>query len=151
VKASFGGTLKPHVLLRAASILALLHALLNTFAGLLSGTSDNQAEVAVLNAMKALRFNAMGSSRTYWDFYFGFGLFLTVSMVLISALLWQIASLAKGEAAVARPFVGSICAAFIAFAIVSGLYFFIAPLVLEIVIAIILGLAFAELPRRQSH
>lgn len=151
MKANFGRTLKPHVLLRAASIPALLHALLNTFAGLLSGTSDNRAEVAVLIAMKALRFDAMGSSRTYRDFYFGFGLFLTVSMALISALLWQLASLAKTEAAIARPFVGSLCAAFIAFALVSGLYFFIAPLVLEIVVAIILGLAFAQLPRRQSQ
>lgn len=151
MKTSFGGTLRPHILLRAASILALLHALLNTFAGLLSGTSDNRAEVAVLNAMKALRFDAMGSSRTYWDFYFGFGLFLTVSMALISALLWQFASLAKTESAIARPLVGSLCAAFIAFAILSGLYFFIAPLVLEVFIAIILGLAFAELPRGQSQ
>ena len=98
--------MKPHVLLRMASALTLAHALLNSFAGLLSGTSKNQEEVSLLNAMKALHFDAMGSLRTYWDFYFGFGLFLTVNLLLLSALLWHLASLVKVEPAIARPFVG---------------------------------------------
>ena len=135
-----GEILKPYVLLRAASFLSMLHALLNTFAGLLSGTSSNQKEVAVLNAMKALQFDAMGSLRTYWDFYFGFGLFLTLNLLLISALLWQLASLVKTEPAIARPFIGLFCIAFVAFAILSGLYFFMAPLILEMFVAIILWL-----------
>jgi hypothetical protein len=134
---------KSHVLLRIASLLTLLHALLNTFAGLLSGTSKNQEEVNLLNAMKALQFDAMGSLRTYWDFYFGYGLFLTLNLLLISALLWQLASLVKTEPAIARPFIGSLGIAFLAFAVLSGLYFFIAPLILEILVAVLLGLAYA--------
>lgn len=140
--------LKPFALLRAASLLSFLHAILNAFAGLLSGTSGNQEEVTVLNAMKALQFDAMGSTRTYWDFYFGFGLFLTFNLLLISALLWQLAWLAKKEPEIARPFIGSFCVAFAAFAVLSGLYFFIAPLTLEILIAAILGLAYGFLRRR---
>jgi hypothetical protein len=73
------------------------HALLNAFAGLLSGTSKNDEEVALLDAMKALHFDAMGSLRTYWDFNFGFGLFLTVNLLLLSALLCQLASVVKTE------------------------------------------------------
>ena len=142
-----GERLKPYVLLRAASFLSMLHALLNTFAGLLSGTSSNQKEVAVLNAMKALQFDAMGSLRTYWDFYFGFGLFLTLNLLLISALLWQLASLVTTKPAIARPFIGLFCIAFVAFAILSGLYFFMAPLILEMFVAIILGLTYALLRR----
>ncbi len=142
--------LKPHVLLRVASLLSLVHALLNTFAGLLSGTSGNPDEVAVLDAMKALQFDAMGSPRTYWDFYFGFGLFMTISLGLISALLWQLASLADAEPAIVRPFVGSFCVAFVGYAVVSGLYFFIAPLMLEVVVAAILGITYAKLRRPLS-
>ena len=137
----------PHILLRSTSLLSLLHAVLNTFAGLLSGTSGNQEEVAVLTAMKTLQFDAMGSLRTYWDFYFGFGLFLTVNLLLASGLLWQLASLAKAEPAMARPFIASFCIAFAAFAVLSGLYFLIAPLILEILIAVILGLAYAHARR----
>jgi hypothetical protein len=134
---------KSHILLRIASLLTLLHALLNTFAGLLSGTSKNQEEVNLLNAMKALHFDAMGSLRTYWDFYFGFGLFLTFNLLVIAALLWQLASLAKTQPAIARPFIGTLGIAFFAFVILSGLYFFIYPLLLELLIAIILGFAYA--------
>ena len=137
--------MKPHVLLRATSALTFAHALLNSFAGLLSGTSKNQEEFSLLNAMKALHFDAMGSLRTYWDFYFGFGLFLTVNLLLISALLWQLASLAMAEPAIARPFVGLLCIAFLAFAVLSWLYFFIAPLIIEVIIALLLGLAYAFL------
>jgi hypothetical protein len=133
---------KPTILLRSASILALGHAVLNTFAGLLSGTSKNQEEVALLNAMKALHFDAMGSLRTYWDFYFGFGLFLTVNLLLLSALLWHLAAVVKTEPAMARPFIGLLCVAFLAFAVLSGVYFFIAPLIIEGMIAVLLGLAY---------
>jgi hypothetical protein len=133
---------KPLILLRSASVLTLGHALLNTFAGLLSGTSKHQEEVTVLNAMKALHFDAMGSLRTYWDFYFGFGLFLTVNLLLLSAVLWQLASVVNTEPAIARPFIGLLCIAFLAFAVLSGLYFFIAPLIIEGIVAVLLGLAY---------
>jgi hypothetical protein len=136
--------MKSHVLLRVASALTLAHALLNSFAGLLSGTSENQEEALLLNAMKALKFDAMGSLRTYWDFYFGFGVLLTVNLLLISALLWQLASLVKVAPAIARPFIGLLCIAFMAFAVLSGLYFFIAPLVIEVIVALLLGFACAS-------
>jgi hypothetical protein len=71
----------------------------------------------------ALHFDAMGSLRTYWDFYLGFGLYLTVNLLLLSALMWQLASVVKTEPAIARPFIGLLCIAFLAFAFLSSLYF----------------------------
>ena len=139
--------MKPQVLLRAASVLTLAHALLNSFAGLLSGTSKNQEEASLLTAMKSLHFDAMGSLRTYWDFYFGFGLFLTVNLLFLSALMWHLAALVKAESAIARPFVGLLCIAFLAFAVLSWQFFFIAPVVIEGIIAVLLGLAFASSQR----
>jgi hypothetical protein len=116
--------MNPNLLLRVAAALTFAHAMLNTFAGLLSGTSKNQEEVLLLNAMKALHFDALGSLRSYWDFYFGFGLFLTVNLLLLAVMMWQLASLAKVEQALARPFIGVVCIAFLVFAILSWLYFF---------------------------
>lgn len=140
--------MKPHLLLRAASVLTLAHALLNAFTGLLSGTSENNEEVVVLNSMKTLKFDAMGSLRTYWDFYFGFGLFLTVNLLLLSVLMWQLASLEETKSAMARPLVASMCLAFVAFAVASAQYFFIAPVLIEAAIALLLGLAYAYSRRR---
>jgi hypothetical protein len=39
--------------------------------------------------MKSIDFNANGSDRTYWDFFIGFGLFVTVLMVFASIVAWQ--------------------------------------------------------------
>jgi hypothetical protein len=136
--------MKPQILLRSASVLALIHAALHTFGGLLSAPSHGQEEVTLLTAMKSFHMDVMGSLRTYWDFYFGFGLFLTVSLVVLAVFLWQLAALAKTEPTKARPFIGTLCAAFVAFVILSWCYFFVAPLVTEAVIAILIGLAYAS-------
>jgi hypothetical protein len=142
--------MKPRTLLRTASVLALVHALLNAFAGLLSGTSKAEDEMVVLDAMKALRFDAMGSMRTYWDFYFGFGVFLTAKLMLLSAVMWQLAALAETAPGTTRTFIASLCIGFLVFAALSSLYFFIAPVVIQVIIAVVLGLAYIA-ARRRAH
>jgi hypothetical protein len=143
--------MKPHVLLRIASALTLIHAILHTVGGLLHAPSHGQGGLAVLNAMKDFHFDAMGSQRSYWDFYFGFGLFLTVTLVLIAVLLWQLATLAKTFPAGARPFMASLCAGFVAFGVLSWAYFFIAPLLTELVIAACIGLAYVSARQTPQH
>lgn len=136
--------MKPHVLLRVASALTLIHAVLHTIGGLLSAPPHGQEGLAVLAAMKSFRFEVMGSLRSYWDFYLGFGLFLSVTLVVIAALLWQLATLARTAPARARPLMASLCACVVAFSVLSWPYFFVAPLVTELAIAICIGLAYAS-------
>src|SRR5713101_1616350 len=61
--------------LRVASIITLLY-----FAGHTAGIPWTPAvgpgEVAVLEAMKSHSFATQGFQRTYWDFYFGFGVII---------------------------------------------------------------------------
>lgn len=135
--------MRPPILLRAASVLTLIHAVLHSY-GLLSAPSPGQEEAALLDAMQSFKFDAMGSPRTYWDFYLGFGLFLTVNLILLAVILWQLATLAKSEPAKARPFMGLLCIAFVAFMVLSWLYFFVAPLAIEAVIALLVGLAYVS-------
>lgn len=63
------------VWLRVASVLALIHGVLHTIGGVF-GAAAPGAQAEALAVMKANRFVAMGGSRTYWDFFFGYGLFL---------------------------------------------------------------------------
>ena len=84
----------------------------------------------------------MGSLRSYWDFFFGFGLCATVGMLLQSVLLWQLANLARSEPAKARPFMGTLFVASVTYAILSWSYFFIGPLVGNTLIALLIGLAY---------
>ena len=39
--------------------------------------------------MKTFHFNAMGSDRTYWGFFTGYGLMVVVTAVLLAVVLWQ--------------------------------------------------------------
>jgi hypothetical protein len=47
--------------------------------------------------MKTFQFNAMGSDRTYWDFFTGYSLMVFVTAVLLAVVLWQLGSLAKSH------------------------------------------------------
>ena len=120
----------------------MIHAVLHTVGGLLGEPSHGPEERAVIAAMKASAFDFMGSPRTYWDFYFGFGLFLSVGLVLQAVLLWQLAALAKSDPAKARPFMISLFLAFVAAILLSWQFFFIAPLVTEAIIAAFIALAY---------
>jgi len=133
---------KPTLLLRSASVLTLIHAILHTVGGVFGAPEHGPDEVAVLDLMRAQKFDFMGSLRSYGDFYMGFGLFVTVGFLLQAVLLWQLASLVKTDALKARPFMLSLLFAFVAAAALSWRFFFIAPLAMEIVIALMIAAAY---------
>jgi hypothetical protein len=52
----------------------------------------------VLKAMREARFDTMGVSRSYLDFYLGFGYSLSVAELMLGVLLWQLAERARQHA-----------------------------------------------------
>lgn len=141
--------MNPRVWLYTASILTLVHALLHTVGGMFGGPR-NAAQAAARTVVQALHFDAFGSKRSYWDFYFGFGLVTSVTLFLSAALLWQLAALVKTDPAKARPFLAMLFITFIALAVISWIYFFTPPFVFEIVIAVCIGAAFVSAGKRSS-
>jgi len=128
--------------LRIASILTLFY-----FAGHTAGapwTPDESAGgAAVVAAMKGHSFDVLGSARTYWDFYFGFGIIISLFLLLLAVVLWQLASLAKTDAARVRPIIAVFLLAFIVNTVLAWEYFFIIPLVNSAAISVCLAIAFA--------
>ena len=92
------------LLLRIASILTLLLAAGHTSGGLTFWSPAGETEV--LRAMRSFHFDAAGVSRTYLDFYLGFGFLLGVYLLVQALALWQLASMAKAEPIRVRPLVG---------------------------------------------
>jgi hypothetical protein len=131
---------KPVLFLRVASVLTLIHALLHTIGGVFGKTEPGPAAVAVA-AMKANQFLLMGNMRSYWDFYFGLGLALSISMTAEAILMWQLASLAKTEARRLRPMMATFLVAYLVIGVNSYAHFFPAPVVMEIIIAGCFGAA----------
>jgi hypothetical protein len=131
---------KPVVFLRIAAVLTLIHAVLHTVGGVFGQIDPGPATVAV-QAMKINQFLLMGHLRSFWDFYRGLGLGLTIFLTSESIVFWLLASLAKTEAGRIRPILITFAAAYAVFAVNSYTYFFIGPVIAEILIAACLGMA----------
>ncbi len=125
---------KPVLSLRLASVLTLIHAVLHTVGGVFGKVDPGPAAVAVA-AMKANQVMVMGSLRSFWDFYFGLGLALSISMTAEGILMWQLASLAKTEARRLRPMMATFLVAYLVIAVNSNAHFFFLPVVFELIIA----------------
>jgi hypothetical protein len=121
--------------------LTLIHAVLHTIGGVFGKVGPGPAAVAV-EAMKANQFLLMGNMRSFWDFYRGMGLAATISLTSEAVLFWQLGTLAKTDARRLRPIVATFAVAYSVLAVNSYTYFFVAPVIAEILIVACLGLAF---------
>ncbi len=133
----------PTLLLRIASGLALLHSILHTVGGVF-GKPAPGSQAATLSIMQANQFQVMGLTRSYADFYLGFGLFVTVALAVEAVVFWQLGTLAKSGATRLRPILVSFVAAYLAYAAIASIYFFAPPAIIELLIAAVVGLAIAK-------
>jgi hypothetical protein len=133
------------LLLRIASLLTLLHGIGHTIGGVFSvDVPPGTPEGNVVAVMKSTHFDVMGATRTYWDFFFGFGLIITVSLLIQTILFWQLAGLAKTDAKRLRPIIAVFFLGHIGYAILAWRFFFAPPLIGSVLTAIALGLAYVR-------
>jgi len=135
--------------LRIAAVVTLLY-----FAGHTAGMpwtpyTDPEA-LAIIEAMKNHSFEAEGLKGTYWDFYFGFGIIISLFLFVQAAVLWQVASLARTDAIRVRPIIVSFLIAFIINAALAWKYFFAVPVVMSGVIALCLAISLVLASRSQT-
>jgi hypothetical protein len=131
----------PTLFLRIASVLTVIHSILHTIGGVLSKPKDPE-QIAVIETMKSHSFNVMGSMRTFWDFFFGYGLGVTVTLLVQGILFWMLGSLVKTSPAAVRPIVALFFINFAVMSVIAFKYFFIAPGVTELLIAVSLAAAY---------
>jgi hypothetical protein len=132
--------MKPALLLRITSIITLLFAAGHTLGGRESWSPAGENDV--LRAMRLFHFDVEGVSRTYMDFYLGFGFILGVYLLLQAILLWQLATIAKTDPVRIRPLIISFFLASVASSFLSWKLIFAMPAVFFAVIAACLGFAF---------
>jgi hypothetical protein len=123
------------VYLRIASVVTLVHALLHTVGGVF-GRIEPGPQQAAVDAMRANTFPMMGVIRSFWIFYRGFGLGITIFLLAAAVVMWQLSTLAKSESHRLRPIYWTLLVAFVAMAVNSYLCFFWAPVAVELIIAI---------------
>ncbi len=138
--------MKASALYRIAAVLMLLFDLGHT-----AGFPWSDPKWGVdLGSMQSTHFDVLGFSRTYWDFYVGFGLFGTVLLLLAAVLAWQLGGLPAEILAMIRGVVWALPLCFAAITVLSWRYFFVIPIVFSIAITVCLIAAawFAAKPLR---
>jgi hypothetical protein len=126
--------MKPVLFLRVASILTLIHAVLHTIGGVFGHIDPGAASVAV-EAMKVNTFPLMGHTRSFWDFYRGMGIGVSISLTVEGVAFWLLGSLARHDAARLRPILATFAIGYLALSVNSYTYFFLGPVIAEILIA----------------
>jgi len=132
--------MKSTLFLRIAAVFTLIHAVLHTVGGVFSQAEPGPATDAVA-AMKSNEFMLMGHVRSYWDFYRGLGLAVTILLTAEAVVFWQLGSLAKTGPQRLRPIMATFAVAYAVLAVNSYTYFFLGPVIVEIMIVVCLGLA----------
>ena len=94
-----------------------------------------------LASVRSTHFYIMGFSRTYWHFYVGFGLFVSVFLLLAAVFAWQLGRLPPESLALMRGTAWAFALCFAGITVLSWKYFFIIPIVFSIVIALCLTAA----------
>jgi len=141
-------TISTAFFLRVASVFTVLHCIGHTIGGVFGvDAPPGTKEGAVVEAMKSNQFDVMGATRSFWDFFIGFGITISVSSLVQAVVFWQLAGLAKTEPRRIRPIIAAFLFANLGFAVLAWRYFFMPPLVGAVLTTIILGLAYLQAGR----
>ena len=110
------------LLLKISAIISLVFAAGNTAGGLKQWSPMGPNDV--LRSMTDVRFHTMGATRSYLDFFVGFGWSISVAGFLQTFVLWQMANIANTDAALIRPMTAAYAVATLVSGVISWRLFF---------------------------
>jgi hypothetical protein len=127
------------ILLRIAAVVAAIQYAAHTLLFLRASPTHGVEEVELVQRMKQLKWDFSGFRRSYWDFYFGYGLLVILWGIIEVALLWEVSTLTRDAPAMAM--IVTLLLANVGHAILALRYFFLVPVVFDVVVAILLAAA----------
>jgi hypothetical protein len=132
------------LLFRIATALILLFAAGHTFGFRQVDPAWHLADA--LSLLRTTHFRTQGFTRSFWDFYVGFGLFVTVLLLFLAAAAWQIGGAAAMHWPIVRPLAWALVLCFTVIVFLSGRFFFAAPVVFSalILLCLLAGTLLAE-------
>jgi hypothetical protein len=132
--------MKAPLLYRISSVLLGLFALGHTIGFL--HVDPHWGADTVVNGMRSVSFEVQRFNRTYWDFYVGFGLFVSVFLLFAAVLSWRFGSISPERLSAMPVERWSFALCFVLIAGLSWRYFFLAPGVFSTLVALgLLGAA----------
>jgi len=117
--------MKPSIYYRVAAGLLVLFAAGHQLGFRKVDPSWNADVVA--SAMQATHFTVQGFTRAYWDFFSGFGFFVTAFLLFSAVLAWELGGLSADVLRALSRVRWALAICYAAIAILTWSYFFIAP------------------------
>ncbi len=124
---------------RLATYLLLFFACAHTAGGLFGQREGGVEAEAVFHAMKAVTFTMMGATCSWYGFWLGFGLLVTVFLLFAAVVTWQLAGMTRAQRRPLQPIAWALCASFVATSVLSWAYFFAPPGITATLVALLVG------------
>jgi hypothetical protein len=139
--------MKPWIWLRGLAGVLALFALGHTLGTAAPHVTRGAAEAAVFQAMQSFRFPVMGFDRTYWEFYRGFALIISLQLAVMMALAWQLGAISRRDPRQALPMAVTLMLGSVGLLALSRMFFFGGPIFMSTIAVLCSGLAVVMLAR----
>jgi hypothetical protein len=130
--------MKASLLFRIASVLLVLFAVGHTLG--FRRVDPRWGIDSLIGQLRSTHFAVQGFNRSYWDFFTGFGLFVTILLLFAAIVSWQIGGLPKEVLSAIPLITWSLAICFVLVTVLSYRYFFIVPVIFSGVITVCLVL-----------
>lgn len=124
---------------RLAAYVLVLFFLGHTMGALVNLPSFGPQGDAVLAAMRSTAFRCQTSTCTWFGFYMGFGILVSIFLLASAYIAWYLGGLDRSRQRALAPIAWTLFLSHAANAVVAWTYFFIAPQVFATVLALLLG------------
>jgi hypothetical protein len=141
-----GSRPSPNNLYRVAAVVMALLAAGHTYGAVLHTPRFDAAAGSVRDAMTSVTFPCDGAICTWFGFYLGFAIMISVFTAICAFAAWYVGGLERSTRLALRPVIIAMALAFVAMAVVCKLFFFAPPLVLSAASALVLGVVVARFP-----
>jgi len=141
-----GFLLSPVVLIRLGSILFVILTFGHT-SGYPWTTHQNLGERQLAASMRSVDFVFAGERSSYWNLYFGWGLYVAVLLLTLTIILWFLSDVAHLAPRRVGIMIGIISASCLAGAYLSFRFFYIPPFLLLSAVFVLLLTAAVRLMR----
>jgi hypothetical protein len=138
------------IAVRVATALAALQYAVHTALFLSAKPTRGEEEAQLISTMKAYRFSVGSFERSYWDFYYGYGLMAILLGVVEVGILWQAGRLVATDAGASARLVAVLLFLNLGHALIAWNYFFFAPLAFDLAVAACLVWALLAYPRHRK-
>jgi hypothetical protein len=126
---------------RLAAYALALYALGHTMGAVVSTPRFGPESDAVVAAMKSVHVAAMGANCTWYGFYRGFGIFVSIFFVFSAIMAWLLGGKSVEERLALAPLTWALFASYAVSIGTAWLYFFPMPLAFSALVTVLLGIA----------